>query len=235
MKITYFGHSAFRIETGNSVIMLDPFLTDNRLFKGDSAEVSRGATYVLLTHGHDDHTGDTVAICKANGATLIANFEVANWLVSQGVEKYSPGNQGGRIRFDDFDVVFTNAWHSSSHIENGKPIYLGNPVGFVLIPRKEKGKSVYISGDTGITMDMKLVQDLYKPAFGIMCIGDRFTMGPEQAAYACRKFFKFKAVIPCHYKTFEGFLIPDAKPFLKAMGPDRRKVKEMESGQSLTL
>jgi L-ascorbate metabolism protein UlaG (beta-lactamase superfamily) len=235
MKIIYFGHSAFRIETGNSVVMLDPFLTGNPLFKGDSAEVSRGATHVLLTHGHDDHTGDTAAICKANDATLIANFEVANWFVAQGVEKYSPGNQGGRQSHEDFDVVFTNAWHSSSTERGGKPVYLGNPLGFVLIPKKERGKTLYITGDTGITMDMKLVQDLYKPAFGIMCIGDRFTMGPDQAAYACRKFFKFKTVIPCHYRTFEGFLIPDAKPFVKAMGPDRRKVKVMEPGQSLTL
>jgi L-ascorbate metabolism protein UlaG (beta-lactamase superfamily) len=235
MKITYFGHSAFRIETGKSVIMLDPFLTGNPLFKGQSAEVSKGATHVLLTHGHDDHLGDTVAICKANGATLVANFEVAMYLAAKGVSNYSPGNHGGRIAFDDFDVVFTNAWHSSSHVEDGTPIYLGNPAGFVIIPKTERGKTLYISGDTGITMDMKLVQDLYKPAFGIMCIGDRFTMGPDQAAYACRKFFKFKAVIPCHYKTFEGFLIPDAKPFLKAMGPDRRKVKAIESGQSLTL
>ena len=171
MKITYFGQSAFRIETGEAVIMLDPFLSGNPLFKGDAKEVSRGATHVLLTHGHDDHLGDALQICKDTGAMLVANFEVAMYLAAKGVANYSPGNHGGRIAFDDFDVVFTNAWHSSSHIDNGTPIYLGNPAGFVIMPKKEKGRTLYVSGDTGITSDMKLVQDLYKPQMGIMCIG----------------------------------------------------------------
>ena len=133
MKITYFGHSAFRIEIGKSVLMLDPFLTGNPLFKGNSKDVSRGATHVLLTHGHDDHTGDTVQICKDNGATLVSNFEIAMHYASKGVANYSPGNHGGRIAFNDFDVVFTNAWHSSSTIKDGNPLYLGNPSGFVII------------------------------------------------------------------------------------------------------
>jgi L-ascorbate metabolism protein UlaG (beta-lactamase superfamily) len=235
MKITYFGHSAFRIETSGAVIMLDPFLTGNRLFNGDVKEVSKGATHVLLTHGHDDHLGDTVDICKATGATLVANFEVAMYLAAKGVANYSPGNPGGRIAFDDFDCVFTNAWHSSSHIDKGIPTYLGNPAGFVILPKKEKGRGLYVSGDTSINYDMKLVHDLYKPAFGIVCIGDRFTMGPDQAAHACKTFFKFKKVIPCHYATFEGFLIPDAKPFVKAMGPKAKTVAVMKSGESMTV
>lgn len=235
MNITYFGHSAFRIETGNAVIMLDPFLSGNRLFEGDAREAGRGATHVLLTHGHDDHLGDTVDICRDNGATLVANFEVAMYLAANGVGNYSPGNHGGRISFEDFDCVFTNAWHSSSHVENGTPIYLGNPAGFVVLPKKERGRSLYVSGDTGITYDMKIIQDLYKPDFGIMCIGDRFTMGPDQAAYACKTFFKFKTVIPCHYATFEGFLIPDAKPFVKAMGVKSKTVKVMQPRETITV
>src|SRR6476620_6329021 len=119
MKITYFGHSAFRIETGRAVIMLDPFLSGNPLFKGDAREAARGATHVLVTHGHDDHRGDTVAICKDNGATLVSSFEVCNLLAGEGVEKYSPGNHGGCIAFDDFDCIFTNAWHSSSTTIDG--------------------------------------------------------------------------------------------------------------------
>ena len=84
-------------------------------------------------------------------------------------------------------------------------------------------------------MDMKLIQDLYKPAFGIVCIGDRFTMGPDQAAHACKTFFKFKKVIPCHFATFEGFLIPDAKPFVKAMGPKGKSVAVMKPGEAMTV
>jgi glyoxylase-like metal-dependent hydrolase (beta-lactamase superfamily II) len=95
MKISYFGHSAFRIETGKSVLMIDPFLTGNPLFKGSPAEAARGATHVLLTHGHDDHLGDTVQICKGTDATLVANFEIATYLAGQGVANYSPGNHGG--------------------------------------------------------------------------------------------------------------------------------------------
>src|SRR5205814_1391653 len=127
MKIGYFGHSAFRVETGNSVLMIDPFLSGNPLFKGNVKDAARGATHVLLTHGHDDHLGDTVQICQDTGATLVANFEIASYLAGKGVANYSPGNHGGRISFDDFDCIFTNAWHSSSTAVEGVPVYFGNP------------------------------------------------------------------------------------------------------------
>ncbi len=223
MKITYLGHSAFRIETGKAVILIDPFITGNPAAAMSVEEASRGATHVLLTHGHDDHVGDALAILKQTGATLVANFEICNWLAAQGASNYSPGNHGGRIAFDDFDLVFTNAWHSSSHIKDGVPIYLGNPSGFIIQPKREKGKTLYVAGDTGLSLDMKLIHDLYKPVIGILPIGDRFTMGAEQAAYACKKFFKFKTIIPCHYASFEGYVASDAKAFLKAMGPWRNR------------
>ena len=235
MKIGYIGHSAFRIETGKAVILVDPFITGNPAAKTDVKTASAGATHVLLTHGHDDHIGDAVEILKATGATLVANFEICNYLAAKGVANYSPGNHGGRIAFDEFDLVFTNAWHSSSAIVDGTPIYLGNPSGFAIMPKREKGRTLYIAGDTGLSFDMKLVHELYAPTIGILPIGDRFTMGPEQAAYACRKFFKFKIVIPCHYASFAGYVIPDATPFLKAMGPERRKVKAIAGGQSITV
>jgi len=235
MKITYLGHAAFRIETGSAVLLVDPFITGNPAAKTDVKTVSAGVTHVLLTHGHSDHVGDALDVLKATGATLVANFEICNWLASQGAENYSPGNHGGRIRFDDFDLVFTNAHHSSSMIFDGKPMYLGHPAGFVIMPKKEKGKTIYLMGDTGLTLDMKLVQELYKPVIGIVPIGDRFTMGPDQAAYACRKFFKFKTIIPSHYASFAGFVEPDAKNFLKAMGPDKKKVKALSANESITL
>ncbi|CAN5507189.1 metal-dependent hydrolase [soil metagenome] len=235
MKVTYFGHSAFRIETGKAVIMLDPFLSGNPLFKGDAKVAARGATHVLLTHGHDDHRGDAMAICGDNGATLVSNFEVCMYLAGQGVEKYSPGNHGGRIAFDDFDCIFTNAWHSSSTMDGGKPVYLGNPAGFVIRPKSEADKVIYATGDTGITLDMKLVQELYKPDIGIVCMGDRFTMGADQAAHACREFFDFNTIIPCHFATFEGFLAPDTKSFVAAMGSKAGRVKTMAPGESMSL
>jgi L-ascorbate metabolism protein UlaG (beta-lactamase superfamily) len=235
MKISYFGHSAFRIETGKSVLMIDPFLTGNPLFKGSPAEAARGATHVLLTHGHDDHLGDTVQICKTTDATLVANFEIATYLAGQGVANYSPGNHGGRISFDDFDCIFTNAWHSSSTFVEGRPVYFGNPAGFVIIAKGESAKTLHVMGDTGISMDMKLVNDLYHPTIGIVPIGDRFTMGPDQAAYACREFFRFDVIIPCHFATFPGFLLPDAQPFVSALGSDGNKVRVMASGDVIDL
>jgi len=235
MKITYHGHSAFRIETGKAVILIDPFFTGNPAAKVGWQEASQGLTHLLLTHGHGDHTGDSLDILKATGATLVSNFEICMWLNAKGVENYSPGNHGGRISFEDFDVIFTNAWHSSSDTNGGNPIYLGNPSGFVIEPKMEKGKTLYVAGDTGLSYDMKLIQELYRPEIGILPIGDRFTMGGDQAAYACRNFFDFETVIPCHYASFKGFVADDASTFLKAMGPDAGKVKVLAAGETVTL
>ncbi len=232
MKITYHGHSAFRIETGKSVLIIDPFFTGNPAAKTSWQEGAAGCTHLLLTHGHGDHTGDALDILKATGAVLVSNFEICMWLNAKGVENYSPGNHGGRISCDDFDVVFTNAWHSSSDPTGGTPVYLGNPAGFIIEPKTEQGKTLYIAGDTGLSYDMKLIHELYRPVIGILPIGDRFTMGGDQAAYACRNFFDFNTVIPCHYASFKGFVADDASRFLSAMGQDAGKVKVMSPGQS---
>lgn len=232
MKITFHGHSALRIETARSVILVDPFFTGNPAAKASWQEASRGCTHVLLTHGHSDHVGDSLDILKATGATLVSNFEVCSWLNAKGAENYSPGNHGGRISFEDFDVVFTNAWHSSADIVAGTPVYLGNPAGFIIEPKHEAGKTIYIAGDTGIFSDMKLIHELYKPVIGVVPIGDRFTMGADQAAFACRNFFDFKTIIPCHYASFKGYVDADASKFLSAMGPDAGRVRVMAAGET---
>jgi L-ascorbate metabolism protein UlaG (beta-lactamase superfamily) len=235
MKITYLGHSAFRIETASAVILVDPFITGNPAATSTWQEVSRDCTHLLLTHGHGDHSGDAFNILKATGAVLVSNFEICMWLNGKGIDNYSPGNHGGRIAFPDFDVIFTNAWHSSSDMVGGVPLYLGNPSGFVIQPKHERGKTLYIAGDTGLSLDMKLIQELYRPVIGILPIGDRFTMGAEQAAYACRNFFDFQTVIPCHFASFKGFVAEDASKFLEAMGPDAAKVRVMSSGETADL
>lgn len=199
MKITWFGHSCIRIETGNSVLLIDPYLKGNPSFENSGVsweEATKGVTHVALTHGHDDHIGDAAEICKLRGATLFAVFELAMHINSKGAEKLEPMNTGGTVRSTDFDLTFTQALHSSS--SNG--VYLGNPCGIVLRTREEK--TLYHMGDTDVFSDMEHINELYKPTIGIVPIGDRFTMGAKSAAYACKKFFNFSTIIPCHYGTF---------------------------------
>lgn len=230
MKITWFGQSAFRIETGKSILIIDPFLSGSPIFKGNAEQATSGATHVALTHGHDDHVGDAASICKANDATLIAVFEIVSHLKKKGVKKVEPANTGGSIYTNDFDVTFVQAFHSSS----SDGIYLGNPSGLVITCKKEK-HTLYHMGDTAIFGDMALIRRLHKPDIGIVPVGDRFTMNPETAAFACRSFFKFKTIIPCHYATFPGYLLPDPSRFIKAMGPARKTVKTLGVGESVSL
>jgi L-ascorbate metabolism protein UlaG (beta-lactamase superfamily) len=213
MKLTWLGHSGFRIETGGNVLLIDPFLTGNSKFQGSIEHVTSGCTHILLTHGHDDHVGDTVAIAKRTGAKLIAVFELAEYLKEQGVENINPGNPGGTISETGFDVSFTKAFHSSSTTVDGKPVYLGVACGLIV---RSEGKALYHMGDTEIFGDMALVQEQYKPEIGCVPIGDRFTMGAKQAAMACKKYFKFGTIIPIHYGTFP-VIDPDASKFLAEM------------------
>lgn len=199
MKIAWLGHSCFRIETGNSIILIDPFLKGNPTFEQSGItwdEATQGVTHVALTHGHDDHVGDAAEICQLRGATLFAVFELAMHLQGKGAQKLEPMNTGGTVRSTDFDLTFTQAHHSSS----SGGIYLGNPCGIILHTRE--GKTVYHMGDTDMFTGMADINELYRPDIGIVPIGDRFTMGARSAAYACKKYFNFNTILPCHYGTF---------------------------------
>ena len=199
MKITWFGHSCFRVETGQSVVLIDPFLKGNPTFERSGVDwegATCGVTHVALTHGHDDHLGDTVEICKLRGATLFAVFELAMHLAAQGVENLEPMNTGGTVKSADFDLTFVQALHSSS----SDGVYLGNPCGIVLAAKE--GPTVYHMGDTEIFGDMALINELHFPDVGIVPIGDRFTMGAARAARACKSYFAFKTVFPAHYGTY---------------------------------
>jgi L-ascorbate metabolism protein UlaG (beta-lactamase superfamily) len=214
MKITWFGHSCFRIETGASVILIDPFLKGNPTFQNSGIAfetATKGVTHVALTHGHDDHIGDAGEICKATGAPLFATYELALHVQSMGAEKIQPMNTGGTVADTDFELSLVNALHSSS----SGGIYLGNPNGIVI--KSKEGKTVYHMGDTDMFSGMSLIAEFHKPDIGIVPIGDRFTMGGKAAAFACRKFFSFKTILPCHYGTFPGMLDPDASKFQAEM------------------
>ncbi|KAB2910543.1 MAG: metal-dependent hydrolase [Hyphomicrobiaceae bacterium] len=213
MKIVWYGHSCFRLETGGSTILIDPFLKGNPTFEKSGVawdEATKGVTHVALTHGHSDHVGDAAEICRLRGATLFANFELAMFIKSKGADKIEPMNTGGTVAADDFDLTLVNALHSSS-----MDVYLGNPNGIVIRPKE--GKTVYHMGDTEMFAGMALIAEFHRPDIGIVPIGDRFTMGAKSAAFACKKFFKFDMILPAHYGTFPGMLDPNADKFVAEM------------------
>jgi L-ascorbate metabolism protein UlaG (beta-lactamase superfamily) len=228
MKLTWFGHSAFRLDYAGAVILLDPFIA-NPTFKGDVKATYQGATHVLVTHGHGDHVGLAAEICQATGATLVSNPEICDYLGARGVEKAEAMNHGGELHLGGFTVGYVPAWHSSS---TNDLTYLGNPGGFVLMAEKEK--TVLAMGDTGIFDGMKLIGELYAPKVGLVPIGDRFTMGARLAAFACKRFFDFETVVPCHYGTF-GLLDATPDKFIAEMKGGKAKVLVPERGTAVTL
>jgi L-ascorbate metabolism protein UlaG (beta-lactamase superfamily) len=214
MRLTWFGHSAFRLDFGTSVVLIDPFLTGNPTFTGDKAAAIKGATHVLLTHGHGDHVGDTVAIHQETGAKVVANYDLCMWLADKGVKALDPMNTGGTTDQGGFSVTLTKADHSSSTQEEGRHIPLGLPNGIIV---KAKGeKTLWHLGDTDIYSDMALFAAIHKPKVAIVPIGDRFTMSAATAALAVQKFLKVRLAIPCHYGTFP-ILAPNANAFVKAL------------------
>ena len=222
MRITWYGHSAFRIEWGDAVILLDPFLTGNSWWKGGWEGPAKGATHVLLTHGHNDHIGDASAILEAFGAMLVANFEICMFLGGKGAKRINPGNTGGTVDCGSFTTTFVPALHSSSAGgEGGSNTYLGNPGGLVL--HFPDAPTLYHMGDTDIFGDMALIQELHQPNIGIVPIGDRFTMGGAVAALACRRFFKFDTVLPCHFGSF-SMIDQNADKFVEGMKGSASKV-----------
>ncbi|MHA7970723.1 metal-dependent hydrolase [Rhizobium sp. CAU 1783] len=234
MKITWLGHSAFRVDTAKASILIDPFFTGNPGFVGlDPKDATAGITHILLTHGHGDHVGDTLQIAGETGATVVANFDLCMWLAHKGLKNFSPGNTGGTIGFEGFSATFTNALHSSAHIsEDGVSHSLGNANGLMM--HFEGDASLLHMGDTDIFSDMKLINELHQPDIGIVPIGDRFTMGGAVAALACQRFFDFKTAIPCHYGSFP---IIDQTPekFVLGMEGTRTRVATPAAGHSVDL
>ena len=235
MKLTWHGHSAFTVEAGGAKILIDPFLSGNPGAKENVDAIADGVTHVLLTHGHNDHVGDALAILKRTDAMLVANFEICMYLVGQGAsdKKINPGNTGGTVDCGGFTTTFVQALHSSSlGGEGGSNTYLGNPLGLVL--HFPEDKTLYHMGDTDIFSDMALINELHEPKIGLVPIGDRFTMGGAVAALACQRFFQFETVVPCHYGSFP---IIDQTPdkFVEGMKGTATNVLVPKIGETATL
>lgn len=197
MKVTYHGHSVVFIETAGTKIIIDPFITGNGQtnLKVEELEVD----VILLTHGHNDHVGDTVELAKKNNATVVAPFELATYLGWQGVDVH-PMHIGGAHQFNFGRVKLTQAFHGSAYIEekSQKIIYTGMPAGILF---SAEGKTVYHAGDTALFSDMKIIGEQNKIDLAFLPIGDNFTMGPEDAALAAA-WLNAKKIVPIHYNTF---------------------------------
>ena len=196
--LTWLGHAAFRLDSpGGKRIYIDPFLNGNPKCPPGEVEPER-VDLILLTHGHDDHVGDTVALWQKHRCAVVAQVELGRWLNAQGVEMDMAlvGNKGGKVHRDGITVAFTNAFHSSSC---GDGTYAGEACGFVV--ELESGTKVYFAGDTCVFGDMQLIGRLYEPDVAVLPIGDHYTMCPREAAVAL-ELLGTRRCVPCHYGTF---------------------------------
>jgi L-ascorbate metabolism protein UlaG (beta-lactamase superfamily) len=215
MKITWLGHASFRIDIEDAVLLIDPWLTGNPSFPDDRrADAIAGATHICLTHGHVDHTAELDDIARETGATVVAIPEISAVAAAVG-HATNDFNKGGTVDLGGAKVSMVNAVHSSSMTTKDGVIYAGTESGFMI---GGEGHMIYLSGDTDIMADMDWMGDFYKPDIGILCAGGHYTMGMEGAAYAAKRYFNFKTVIPCHYATFP-ILAQSAQPLVDAL-PD---------------
>jgi L-ascorbate metabolism protein UlaG (beta-lactamase superfamily) len=190
--LTYYGHSTWGMDTNGTTILIDPFFTGNPQAPISAAHVR--PSFILLTHAHGDHYGDTVEIAKRTGATVIANFEIVNYCQKQGVAATHPMHIGGAHAFPFGRVKLTIAHHGSSFPDG---TYGGEPAGILI---EVEGKRVYGAGDTALFSDMSLYGEEGLDV-ALLPIGDNFTMGPQDAARAA-KLLRARTVIPEHYNTW---------------------------------
>ena len=223
-KITYLGHSAFYVETEKGKIIIDPFLSGNPKAKKDPKDVK--VDYVLLTHGHGDHLGDSIDIAKSNNATIIAPNELAIYCSNKGAQVH-PMHIGGAHEFPFGKVKLTIAHHGSAAPDG---TYTGNPCGFLITT---EGKTLYHPGDTGLFYDMKLIGEMNEIDLAVLPIGDNFTMGIDDAVTAT-EFLQPKMVIPMHYQTFDVINV-DPKEFISKVEAKGFSGKILPIGDSYTF
>lgn len=226
MKIIYYGHACFGVEIKEINLLFDPFISPNSLASNIAINEIK-ADYVFVSHGHEDHMTDAIAIAKNNDAIIVSNFEIINWFKAKGIEKGHPMNIGGSWKFDFGKVTFFNALHSSNMPDGSTG---GNPGSFIV---ETDEACFYFAGDTGLFCDMKLLAEFKKIDFAMLPIGDNFTMGIDDAILAA-DFINCKKIIGMHYDTFP-YIVIDKKIALEKFNNALKELILLNIGASLTL
>lgn len=225
--LTWLGHASFRIDTpGGKRVYVDPWLGNPRC--PESEHHPDRVDLIVLTHGHDDHVGDTIPLWEKHRPRVIAPVELRWWLESQGVggASGSDPNKGGTVDVDGIRITLTDANHSSSIADR----YMGEPAGLVI--RLEDGFTVYFSGDTNVFGDMALIRRLYEPDLAVLPIGDHYTMGPREAAVAL-ELLGVKRCVPSHWGTFP--LLTGTPEALRELAPAGVEIVDVEPGGAVAL
>ncbi|MET6990423.1 metal-dependent hydrolase [Sediminicola arcticus] len=226
MKITFLGHAALLIETGGKILLIDPFITGNEKAKDKIKIQNLKPDYILVTHAHQDHILDVEAIAETSGATIVSNYEIAVHYQKKGFKAH-PMNHGGNWTFDFGSLKYVNAIHTSSFPDGS---YGGQPGGFVIT---SAGKTIYVAGDTALTMDMKLIPLNAKLDLAVLPIGDNFTMGVDDAVLAA-DFLACDTVLGYHYDTF-GYIEIDHSMAITKFKNSGKKLYLFEIGEGITL
>jgi L-ascorbate metabolism protein UlaG (beta-lactamase superfamily) len=231
IHITYAGHSAVILHVAGLHVAIDPWLKGNPLCPSTLQNPTK-LDLIAVTHGHSDHASDVVRLQKLTGATVAATYELAMIFIAEGVpaDKVIPMNKGGTAHHAGVSVTLTDAFHSSSYDGKHGPVYAGEACGVVIAGG---GASVYHAGDTSLFSDMRLIGERYKLNAALLPIGDRFTMGPADAARAAA-LIKPKVAIPIHYKTFD-LLTGTYDEFARECKAHHVATLELEPGGSRTV
>ena len=228
IKLTWLGHATFRVETpGGKTVIVDPWVMGNPACPASEKKVQK-ADFLLCTHGHSDHIGDAVEIARQHNSVVVGMPELCQWMENKGVKQFAEMNKGGTQSVGDMKVTMVHAVHSSGITDGDQIIYGGEACGYVM--EFANGIKIYHAGDTCVFSDMQLIRELYAPDIAMLPIGDHYTMGPREAAYAC-KLLKPKTVIPMHYGTFPVLTGTPAE--LKKLAAEV-EVLEMKPGQTIS-